>query len=197
MKTPRLNAKIYIKLNEGAQNKDRAAQAKQRDAAKASVPILEAMVALKKSEDGFRKSKNQEALKAIKDTSPMLQKLLKVLNYTFSEGMRKRKSDVCTSLGSQFKPFIGAKSSEDMLFEDDALKKMKSELKLLKSRSDRKPFTYGGYSGAASKNFKGSYKSQRSFPQLQGYRNKYPAKNNSFGNNPSNSQRGKQRKFQK
>ena len=43
-KTPRLNTEIYIKLNEGEQNKERSAQAKQKESAKASVPILQAMV---------------------------------------------------------------------------------------------------------------------------------------------------------
>ena len=56
MKTTRLNTEIYIKLNEGAQNKGRSAQAKQKESAKASVPILQAMVEVRKLERMVRKN---------------------------------------------------------------------------------------------------------------------------------------------
>ena len=61
----------------------------------------------------------------VETISPMLQKSLKVLNHSFSEGLRKRKAGVCTSLGRQFKPFASSTSTEDPLFDEDAMKKMK------------------------------------------------------------------------
>ena len=59
MKTPRLNISVYIKLNDGAQGKERAAQNRQKEIARASVPILQAMVELKKAEKMASKSIRQ------------------------------------------------------------------------------------------------------------------------------------------
>ena len=186
MKTPRLNTEVYIKLLEGPQNKDRAAQTRQKDTAKAAVPILQAMVELKKTEKTLKRSikKGQgpatkevaEAYDNIKTISPMLQRSLKVLNYTFSETMRKRKYDVCTSLGRHFKPFATSDSSEESLFDEDTIKKMKSELKLLKTKtSNRKQFSNNDYH---PKNFQSFNKSPRSFNQG----NRYTSYNNRNNN---------------
>ena len=46
MKTPRLNTEVYVKLNEPAQMKDKAAQRKQKFAVKAAIPVMQAMVKL-------------------------------------------------------------------------------------------------------------------------------------------------------
>ena len=56
MKTPHLHTEIYIKINEGAQNKDHAAQTRQKEAVKTSVPILLATVELKRSEKLLRRT---------------------------------------------------------------------------------------------------------------------------------------------
>ena len=130
MKTPRLNTEIYVKLSESAQNKDKAAQRKQQFAVKSAVPVLQALVDLKKSERSLAKLMKRKRIKkenieaetisltAIKSISPQLHTSLKALNTTFSEIMRKRKSDVCISLGQQFKPYASGESSEDWLFDD-------------------------------------------------------------------------------
>ena len=159
MKTPRLNTEIYIKLNEGAQNKDRSAQAKQKESAKASVPILQAMVEVRKLERMVRKNMkkgkdDKEALQVVEKISPLLHTSLTVLNHTFSEGLRKRKSDVCTSLGRQFKPFATSGSTEELLFDDDAMRKMESDLKFLRTKTSEKKFGSGGFVHTASKTFK-------------------------------------------
>ena len=188
MKTPRLNTEIYIKLNEGTQNKDRSAQAKQKESAKASVPILQAMVEVRKLERMVRKNMkkgkdDKEALEVVEKISPLLHTSLKVLNHTFSEGLRKRKSDVCTSLGRQFKPFATSGSTEELLFDDDAMRKMKSDLKLLRTKTSEKKFGSGGFVHTASKNFQNSYKSQRSFQQGRGYQNNHSFNRNNNNNN--------------
>ena len=195
MKTPRLNTEIYIKLNEGrGENRDRSAQTKQKEAAKASVPILQAMVELKKAEKILRKimkkQKENEGDKAVlslvETISPMLQNSLKVLNHTFSEGLRKRRADICSSLGRQFKPFAVSTSTEDLLFDDDSMKEMKSELKVLRTRTSEKKFGYGGLPTQRQKNFQSSYKPLRSFQQGRGYHNNRNNDNRNHNNNNNN-----------
>ena len=193
MKTPRLNTEVYIKLNEPSQNKDKAAQTRQKDTAKAVIPVLQAMVEVKNAETmmlaNIKKGKQKgtdlscmkKSYEIVKNISPLLQQSLKVLNSSFSETLRKRKQDVCTSLGAQFKPFAKSESSADMLFDDDTVKKIKSDLKQLRTTSKTsKKFTSPSYN--YSKNYQSSVKTHGSYSQ--GYRSNY--NNNKFNKNRYN-----------
>ena len=100
----------------------------------------------------------------------MSQNSLKVLNHSFFEGLRERKADVWTSLGRQFKLFLTSISTEDLQFYDDTMKKMKSELKLLRTWTSEKKFGSGRIYEYGSKNPRGEG-TQRSFQQGRCYNN--------------------------
>ena len=201
MKTPRLNTEVYLKIIENAQTKDRAAQDRQKDLSKAAIPLLKAMAEIRNVETLMEKSRKKaeeagktvsktekEAYERLQGISPIIQKSVKVLNYSYTNTMRKRKSDVCNALGDQFRPFATSTSSEDFLFDNESIKKMKSELKLLKTRSrtnKAKPyqpskFEYSGY----SKNYRSSGKSSKSYPQ--GNRSFNNNRNFNYNNNNHN-----------
>ena len=50
MKTPFLNPEIYSKISDPAVNKDKAAQRKQRQTVKATIPLMKAILSLKEVE---------------------------------------------------------------------------------------------------------------------------------------------------
>ena len=206
MKTPRLNTEVYLKIIENAQTKDRAAQDRQKDLSKAAIPLLKAMAEIRKVETLMEKSRKKaeeagktvsktekEAYERLQGISPIIQKSVQVLNYSYTDTMRKRKSDVCNALGDQFRPFATSTSSKDFLFDNESIKKMKSELKLLKTRSrtnKSKPyqsskFEYSGY----SKNYRSSGKSSKSYPQ--GNRSFNNNRNFNYNNNNNNNNTNK------
>ena len=152
LKASRLNSAIYIRVPENVHTKDYAAQLKQRGLSRAAIPILYAMgemdnqkIALDSqakflshdptSLEEARKmlkvirNKNEASMKALASAKKQVNKSYQVLNYMFTETNRKRRQDVCTSLGANFKPY----GSEIMvhgedLFDKDVMAKMSKEL---------------------------------------------------------------------
>lgn len=105
MMTPKLNTEIYIRLIENAQTKDRV-QDRQKDLVKASVPLFHAMEEIGKVENFMLKkpkwttNEEKETYNTLKGVGPTIQKSLKVLNYSFTETLRKRKYDVTLSVSN-------------------------------------------------------------------------------------------------
>ena len=175
LKSPKLNSEIYIRLLENAQSKDRAAQDKQKDIARATIPILEAIGEVAQVEDLLLKAggKEKSLVKKVNGILPTLQKSIAILNYSFTETTRKRKYDATTALGKQFKPFAQGESSEEFLFDEATMKKMKSELKALKPKG----------ADFGSKNGQSFGKTQRSHYTPGNYNHgKYPAKKTGYNN---------------
>lgn len=152
LKASRLNSAIYIRVPENVHTKDYAAQLKQRGLSRAAIPILYAMgemdnqkialdsqakflshepTSLEEAKKMLKviKNKNEASTKALASAKKQVNKSYQVLNYMFTETNRKRRQDVCTSLGANFKPY----GSEIMvhgedLFDKDVMAKMSKEL---------------------------------------------------------------------
>ena len=92
----------------------------------------------------------------LQDVSRLLHKSLQLNNTMFTEIQRKRKSDICQSLGKNFKPYAKSDSSQDYLFDEKTMKRMNQDLKTIqdryRSRNSYQP----------SKNWGNSYKIQKS-----------------------------------
>ena len=200
LKTPRLNAEIYIKLNSAAQDKDRSAQARQKDMVRSTIPLLQAMEKLKNVEKEIKRQIPKEIRNApwvekytkdliskIQAIHPQLHKSLILQNCAFSENLKKRKGDVCSTLGSDFAAYKSSKSSDEWLFDEDSMKKMKSSLKAVSER--KKHF---------SKNYTSSHKTHRSSYQKgksnnNSYRKNY--QNNNYNSNNSNNSNNKNQSY--
>ena len=81
---------------------------------KAATPILQALQSLMKSKADLHTLAKSHAkkqaniateisnmVKQISEISPLIQNSIKVLNASYSDALRKRKSDICKSLGKQ------------------------------------------------------------------------------------------------
>ena len=63
MKTPYLNPETYFRISDPAVNKDKAAQRKQRQTVKATIPMMKAIVSLKEVETEIKKKVSQTHLR--------------------------------------------------------------------------------------------------------------------------------------
>ena len=132
-----------------------------------------------------------------------LQKSIRMLNYSYSETTRKRKYDVCGSLGDQFKPFAQGESSADNLFSEETLKAMKSELKNVKvkrtstntTQASKNSYSLpktsrGEYSGGNWTKGKTTQKTSQNYNNYNN-NNKNGSNKNNNNNNNSRWQKGK------
>ena len=168
---------MFVKLHEHAQSKDKAQQTRQTELAKAAVPIFMTVGKLEEAQrtlnkawkdrkaagKSVHKTKAESQVHDIMDAMyPMLTQSLMMSNYYFTELTRKRRYDVCSSLGAEFKAFAsGGKSSTEYLFDDNTYKKMKTELKNVKVRGKKSyndSYSSNSNSNIQSKNFQGSRK---------------------------------------
>ena len=151
-----LNPEIYNKVNDSAKSRDKGAQRKQSLLFKSTIPLVKAVVALKGLEHDAQDKIPRDIKRKLQDVSPLLHKSLRLNNTMFTEIQRKRKSDICQSLGKNFKPYAKSDSSEDYLFDEKTMKRMNQDLKTIqdiyRSRNFYQP----------SKNWGGSYKTQKS-----------------------------------
>ena len=196
LKTPRLNAEAYIKINNHAQDRDRSAQAKQKDIVRSTVPILQAMEKLKNVERDVKKHiprehRNapwvekyvQNMINRIHTISPHLHRSLILQNCAFSEYLKKRKGDVCSTLGSDFAAYKNSTSTNEWLFDDETVKKMKSDLKKVTEKKK-----YNNFHTTTTKNSSSSYKPQRSFQKGSNNNSNYKRsyQNNNYNQNKNN-----------
>ena len=79
---------------------------------KATIPLMKAIVSLKEVETQTKKKVSPDTFEKLKSISPQLHQSFRVLNASFIDIQRKRKGDVCSSLGRHFKQFSQSDSSE-------------------------------------------------------------------------------------
>ena len=164
--TPLLNPEIYNILYDSSIQKDKAAQRRQRMIVKAATPILQALQALRKSQTDLHTLAKSHAkkhaniaseisnmAKQITEISPLIRNSIKVLNASYSDALRKRKSDICKSLGKQFGGFTTCESSIKQLFDDASIKKMKPYIRSLNEKSKNSKWPRKSY---GSRKYKGN-----------------------------------------
>ena len=113
-------------------------------------------MALKGLEHDAQDKMPRDIKRKLQDVSPLLDKILRLNNTMFTEIQRKRKSDICQSLGKKFKPYAKSDSSKDYLLDEKTMKRMNQDLKTIHDKSRRRNFYQ------PSKNWGGSYKTQKS-----------------------------------
>ena len=166
MKTTLLNLELCNKVNDSPTSKDKGAHWKQRLLVKSTVPLVKAVVALKGQEHDAQDKILRDIKRKLQDVFPLLHKSLWLNNTMFTEIQRKRKSDICQSLGKNFKPYAKSDSSEDYLFDEKTMKRRNQDLKTIQDRYKSRNFYQ------SSKNWGGSYKTQKS-PRHRGKSNQY------------------------
>ena len=117
-KTPFLNPEICNKINDSATSRDKGAQRKKRFLVKSTILLIKVAVALKELEHDTKDKIPRDIKRKLQDVSPLPHKSLRGNNTMFTEIQRKRKSEVCQSLGKNFRPFAQPDSSEDYLFDE-------------------------------------------------------------------------------
>ena len=193
-KAPKLNPEIHIRIYENARKKDDAAKTRQVNMARAAIPLLYTLGELDASKQRLEnqlkflreprdleeakkiiavaKKQNEAALASTKTAKSKVSKSFQLLNYNCTETTRKRRQDICGELGSALKPFgLETTAPKEHLFDEDAMKRMKSELKAIKPKVEK------------PKNVPSSTQSRRSGNHTQG-------KNNNYHKNPSSNSSG-------
>ena len=141
MKTPYLNLEIYSRRSDLAVNKDKTAQRKQRQTVKTTISLMKAIASLKEVETEIKKKVSPDTFEKLKSISPQLHQSFRVLNAYFTDIQRKRKGDVCSSLGRHFKQFSQSDSSEQDLFDEPAMKRITAEMKNSDNNKQRPQFS--------------------------------------------------------
>ena len=181
---------------------------RQKDIAKATVPVLRAMGRLDRMEgimEKALKAKKKEDItshdkflyKALVESQKDLNESILMLNYNFTETTRKRKFDVCQEMGEQFRPYGFSEDTGEYLFGLETQKAMKSELKKVqvkakdykKSKNFRAP---GKSHRSQSGGFRGNNRNYSGYPNPNGgynNNNNYNNYNNQNNNNQNNNNR--------
>ena len=126
------------------------------------------------------KKKTDLALKSTATAKAKVSKSFQLLNYYNTETTRKRRQDVCDSLGSAFKPYGSeAVPPSEYLFNEDSMKKMKKELNAVKPKVE---FSKNGLSSTKSRRSSGQGQG-KNYPKTQssGSSGNYSGNNNSHG----------------
>jgi hypothetical protein len=216
LKAPRLNTKVYIRVNENAQTKDKGAQERQKGLSRAVIPLLHGMgdldktqIALHKQYQSLKEPKTlEEAKKQIKlakaqaqaayestnEVRLRMQKSVSVLAYVFTQTTKKRKQDICWALGKEFSAYAqDTKTGEEDLFPEDAIKAMKAELKAVKPKGQKESSTYSKNSTSFGKTHRGQNTTggKKTYSGNSGSFNAYnrfnsKSGNSNFSNNNSN-----------
>ena len=196
LKAPVLNPPVHIRVHDNTRKKDDAAKWKQANMSRVAIPLLYALGEMDKTKQAMEgqpkflsleprnfeeakkvlkviKGKNEIALQGIVTGKAKVTKSFQLLNYYNTEATRKRKQDICDSLGSAFKPYgLETVAPTKELFDEEQMKRMKSELKAIKPKVE------------LPKNGASSTKSRRSGSQNQGKNSNHHK--SSSGNSYSN-----------
>ena len=142
MKTPYLNREIYSRISDPAVNKDKEAQRKQRQKVKATIPLMKAIVSLKEFETEIKKKVSPDTFEKLKSiSSQLLHQSFRVLNASFTDIQRKRKGDVYSSLRKYFKQFSKSDSSEEHLFDEPAIKRIRAGMRNSENNKETPQFS--------------------------------------------------------
>ena len=186
MKTPLLNNEIYNVMLGPSTSKDKANQRRQRMAAKAAIPVMKSIIELKDLGTSLKRcAKRDPSLKQVQENveniSPHLKQSLRVLNTTFSETLKKRKSDICNAMGRDFRAYASSPSTDELLFDEPTMKRMWLDIKSLSDKKKYEPKNLGG----PHKTPRGFYNNRgRGQNTNRGGYSYYP-QNNSFNQNNS------------
>ena len=85
MKTSYLNPEIYSRILDPAVDKNKAAQRKQRQTVKATIPLMKNIVSLKEAETEIKKRFSPETFEKLNSISPQLHQSFRVLNASFTD----------------------------------------------------------------------------------------------------------------
>ena len=141
MKTPYLNREIYSRISDPAVNKDKEAQRKQRQTVKATIPLMKAIVSLKEFETEIKKKVSPDTFEKLKSISSQLHQSFRVLNASFTDIQRQRKGDVYSSLRKYFKQFSKSDSSEEHLFDEPAIKRIRAGMRNSENNKETPQFS--------------------------------------------------------
>ena len=144
MKTTLLNPEICNKVNDSATSKDKGAHWKQRLLVKSTIPLVKATVALKELEYDAQDKILRDIKRKLQDVFPLLHKRPWLNNTMFTEIQRKRKSDICQSLGKNFEPYTKKQTHSNVkiinLMKSKTMKRMNQDLKTIHDKSRRRNF---------------------------------------------------------
>ena len=91
---------------------------------KATIPLMKNIVSLNEVEIEIKKKFSPDTFEKLKSISPQLHQSFRVLNASFTDIQRKRKGNVCSSLGRHLKQFSQSDSCEQYLFDEAAMKRI-------------------------------------------------------------------------
>ena len=90
---------------------------------------MKAIVSLKEFETEIKKKVSPDTFEKLKSISSQLHQSFRVLNASFTDIQRKRKGDVYSSLRKYFKQFSKSDSSEEHLFDEPAIKRIRAGMR--------------------------------------------------------------------
>ena len=94
---------MYSRISDPTINKDKAAQKKQAQTVNATIPLMKAMISLKEVEKEIKEKISPVTFEKLNFFSPKLHQSFREFNGSFTAMQRKRKGDICSSLGRYFK----------------------------------------------------------------------------------------------
>ena len=114
------------------------------------------IVNLKEIEKKAKKELSKETLSKLRDISQLLHQSIRMQNVLFTDTQRKKKYDVCSTLGKNFCCYSSCSSTEDHLFDERTIKKMRQDLKhSVKKRQQYSKNTYGPNKSYKGRHYKG------------------------------------------
>ena len=138
---PLSQSRNYSRISDPAVNKDKEAQRKQRQTVKATIPLMKAIVSLKEFETEIKKKVSPDTFEKLKSISSQLHQSFRVLNASFTDIQRKRKGDVYSSLRKYFKQFSKSDSSEEHLFDEPAIKRIRAGMRNSENNKETPQFS--------------------------------------------------------
>ena len=139
---PLSQSRNYSRISDPAVNKDKEAQRKQRQKVKATIPLMKAIVSLKEFETEIKKKVSPDTFEKLKSiSSQLLHQSFRVLNASFTDIQRKRKGDVYSSLRKYFKQFSKSDSSEEHLFDEPVIKRIRAGMRNSENNKETPQFS--------------------------------------------------------
>ena len=137
-------------MHDPAINRDKGAQRKQKGICQGHKSYQ--VVNLKKIEKKAKKELSKEILK-LRNISPFLHQSIRMQNVLFMETLKKRKYEICSTLGKNVRCYCSCPSTEDNLFDEPTIKKIRQDLK--HSVKNRQQYSKNTYS--QNKSYKGRH----------------------------------------
>ena len=131
---------------------------------------MQAIVSLKELEKKAKKELSKETFSKLRDISQLLHQSIRMQNVLFTDTQRKKKYDVCSTLGKFFCCYSSYPSTEDHLFDERTIKKMRQDLKhSAEKRQQYSKNTYGPNKFYKGCHYKGKTYNNQPTQQQQSY----------------------------